>query len=388
MDTCSYIDIEPFDDFARIVDPSVYRSLPDDWLIGITDVVNSTNTLIAGGYRAVNMAGAATISAAINAFDGKPFPFVFGGDGACFAIPPEDGDTASELLAATASWVRRSLDLELRVGMVPIRTVRENGYDVRVARYAASKSAVYAMFSGGGVEWAERMLKSGHFGLAAAAPDAMPDLTGLSCQWGPVASDHGIILSMIVKPRHDAEQPSFAVLIQEILAILGRSGRSNPLPEDGPEIVWPGDRLMFQVLAEGGPKRYASWAFARSTIKALLAWVLFKTNWTLIGFEPGRYRQRMVRNTDYRKYDDGLMMTVDCTTEAAATIQSRLEEAQASGIADFGLHRQETALMTCIVPSVFNDDHLHFLDGGGGGYAQAARKLKQAVSDGKTTADG
>ena len=28
--------------------------------------------------------------------------------------------------------------------------------------------------------------------------------------------------------------------------------------------------------------------------------------------------------------------------------------------------------MTCIVPSPFADDHVHFLDGAGGGYALAA----------------
>ena len=64
----------------------------------------------------------------------------------------------------------------------------------------------------------------------------------------------------------------------------------------------------------------------------------------------------------------------------ATAIERRLEDARSAGIANAGLHRQETALMTCIVPSVFNDDHLHFLDGGGGGYTQAALQLKPAVS--------
>ena len=33
--------------------------------------------------------------------------------------------------------------------------------------------------------------------------------------------------------------------------------------------------------------------------------------------------------------------------------------------------------MTCIVPSYVSDDHVHFLDGAGGGYALAALNLKE-----------
>ena len=37
--------------------------------------------------------------------------------------------------------------------------------------------------------------------------------------------------------------------------------------------------------------------------------------------------------------------------------------------------------MTCIVPSYVSDDHVHFLDGAGGGYALAAQNLKQKIAD-------
>ena len=36
--------------------------------------------------------------------------------------------------------------------------------------------------------------------------------------------------------------------------------------------------------------------------------------------------------------------------------------------------------MTCIVPSYVSDDHVHFLDGAGGGYALAAQNLKQKIA--------
>ena len=38
------------------------------------------------------MAGASVIAAVTNALEGREFPFVFGGDGASFAVSPDDLD--------------------------------------------------------------------------------------------------------------------------------------------------------------------------------------------------------------------------------------------------------------------------------------------------------
>ena len=34
--------------FERVSDPAIYTALPDDWRVGVTDVVNSTQVLGAG----------------------------------------------------------------------------------------------------------------------------------------------------------------------------------------------------------------------------------------------------------------------------------------------------------------------------------------------------
>ena len=61
-----------------------YRPLPDDWVVGFSDVVGSTEAIAKGRYKAVNMVGAGVIAAVANALERRPFPFVFGGDGASF----------------------------------------------------------------------------------------------------------------------------------------------------------------------------------------------------------------------------------------------------------------------------------------------------------------
>src|SRR6186997_1923025 len=110
-----YSSIPVFRGFAKLMDPALYSGLPDDWSIGVADIVESTRAIAEARYKAVNMAGASIIAAVTNALEGREFPFVFGGDGASFAVSPEDLAAAREALAATAGWVRDDLELAMRV---------------------------------------------------------------------------------------------------------------------------------------------------------------------------------------------------------------------------------------------------------------------------------
>src|SRR5216684_3205170 len=128
--------IPVFRGFSSLMDPALYSALPDDWSIGVADIVESTKAIA-------------------NALEGREFPFVFGGDGASFAVSPDDIARTRDALAATAIWVEESLNLMMRVALVPVAAVRAQGLDVRVARFGPSPNLSYAMFSGGGLGWAE-----------------------------------------------------------------------------------------------------------------------------------------------------------------------------------------------------------------------------------------
>ncbi|MCB1467544.1 MAG: DUF3095 family protein, partial [Rhizobiaceae bacterium] len=80
-------DVPLFSDFKGVADAVNYHPLPDDWLLAAADIVNSTDAITTGRYKAVNMAGASVISAILNALDHREMPYVFGGDGALVAVP-------------------------------------------------------------------------------------------------------------------------------------------------------------------------------------------------------------------------------------------------------------------------------------------------------------
>jgi len=367
--------IPVFRGFSSLMDPALYSALPDDWSIGVADIVESTKAIAEARYKAVNMAGASVIAAVANALEGREFPFVFGGDGASFAVSPDDLARTREALAATAIWVEESLNLVMRVALVPVAAVRAQGFDVRVARFGPSPNLSYAMFSGGGLGWAETAMKRGEFAVPAAAPGTQPDLTGLSCRFEEIPSVRGLILSVLVVPARGADPPAFRKLIEDVIALVERSpDAGRPVPPGGPPLRWPPAGADFEARAARGgsllKRRAAVLTFT------LFAYLIMRFGISVGGFVPKTYVRQVVENSDFRKYDDGLRMILDCTPELEAALTRRLALAASAGVARYGLHRQDAAMMTCFTPSALRSDHVHFIDGARGGYASAATALK------------
>ena len=374
-----------FDDLTHAQN---FTPLPAGWCVGAADVVGSTALIEAGRYKVVNTIGAAVICAQVNAVSGASgegarggdLPFVFGGDGAVFAVPPEKCAASAAALAATVHWARAAWNIELRAAMASVDELREAGRDVRVARMApdAGSSVAYAMFEGGGARHLEREMKRGRYGVAPGDPTARPDLAGLSCRWEPVAARHGAIVSLIAVPEPGAEQSELDKLYARIDGIArGLERGGHPLPSGGPR--WP---LVARNLA-------AEWRAARhgrsfvGTIartgqvvaENAFAWGLDRFDRSAGRFDPKRYAQVLSQNADFRKISDGLMMTIDCDAATLARLRAVLDAAKADGLVRYGVCEQEEAIVTCIVPSAVEDDHIHFVDGAKGGYTLAAAEL-------------
>ena len=360
-------------DFAEAVKAEAYRPLPEDWVVGFSDVAGSTKAVAEGRYKAVNMIGAGVIAAVSNALARRAFPFVFGGDGASFAVAATDASAAAEALRATAVFAREEFKLELRVAMVSVAEIRAAGRDIRVARYGASPHCAYAMFTGGGLTWFEGRAKRGEYALEPAAPGVRPDLSGLSCRWGVAPAKHGVILSIIVAPRGD--DPRFPQLVGEIVRTAldavdgGRPITLDSLGAGSPTAVIP---LESAALATTGQSRFKARLGAARNYALGLVFHAFKLR--AGAFDMAAYVAEVAANADFRKFDDGLRLTLDCSPAFADAMEARL--AAAEDFADFGTFRQEAAQLTCFVPAVTDRGHMHFVDGAGGGYTMAAKAMK------------
>jgi hypothetical protein len=267
------------------------------------------------------------------------------------------------------------MDLALRGAMVPLAAIRAEGHDVRVARFAPSPNVTYAMFAGGGLAWAEREMKRGAFAVAPAPDGARPDLSGLSCRFEKIPAARDTILSLIVRPARSLADPEYRRLVEELLELTANErDAGRPVSQAGLRIRWPPAGLAFEASAHSrhGRRRLRDWVAVAA--RTFLYVAILRFDIPVGRFSKQDYYSEVVENSDFRKYDDALRMTLDCTAALAERIEALLADAATQGVVVYGLHRQADALVTCFTPTVFGK-HFHFIDGAAGGYATAARKM-------------
>jgi hypothetical protein len=303
-------------------------------------------------------------------------------------VPPERFPEAREALAATCSFAASAYGMTLRAGALSVGEIRRAGADVRVARYEPSPGNAFGLFLGGGVQLVERALKGREPSLPAAGVvipadtgDAMPDLGGLSCRWSPLESTRGKIVAVIVTGAADP-----AVIHDQIVRIADPEhlGLGAVRPENL-KAKWPPRTLMIEARARcrGKDGRHGwLWLSAAALFfETLLAWAVFKRGKPIGGFDPTRYKAEMAQNTDFAKYDDTLAMVIDCPEDRIAAIRAWLDGPCARGELSYGIHVSDVALMTCLVESPVANRHVHFVDGGEGGYCQAAKEMKGRLAE-------
>jgi hypothetical protein len=79
-----YAALPPIRSFAGAFDDAVYTPVPDDWIIAVTDVVDSTVAINEGRDKDTTIAGAVRMVAISNHLGHMRFPYIFCGDGMAF----------------------------------------------------------------------------------------------------------------------------------------------------------------------------------------------------------------------------------------------------------------------------------------------------------------
>jgi hypothetical protein len=375
-DPTFYSALAPFTKFADVADPRHYAAAPDDWLLVLTDIRDSTEAARAGRYKHVNLIGAACITAALNATRGLDLPYAFGGDGAVVLIPPSARAAVADALIRTRRLARGSFDLELRVGIVPLAELARRGRTVLVAKYRLSPGNHLAMFAGGGVELADRLIKNeANFALADVGAAGAPDLAGLSCRWEPYRSLRGRMVTLLVRALGAEGMARQREIIGRIAEIVGDGEAGRPVRRANMRFVWPPRGLRAEARAVRG--RTPLWLYRLGiSLQSLLQGLAERFDLRVGLYDAPAYRVEVQQNSDYRKVADTLHMVLDCTDPEIAAIEACLAGLHAAGRIVYGTHLADRAMMTCLVFSLEEGRHVHFIDGADGGYAFAAVQLK------------
>jgi hypothetical protein len=370
--------------FIDAIDPIHYRSLPDDWYVAITDVRNSTIAIDAGKYKEVNAMGAVSIMAVLNLTGKYNFPFIFGGDGSTMCIPPELYDGVVSGLKAVRIMAKESFELDLRCAIIPIVDVHQAGHDINVAKYGVSSYYSQATFGGGGIQYAENLLKDDSaiqkYDVDKLDALADGDLTGLECRWDEVPNKRGEVHSLLIEVLEkdpSARIEIYREIFERINVIYGSEDEYKPVTLDGLRLTLSNNKLSVERRVRTYGKE--TWDKVKYWLKLRIQWllgiVLMRFGIKTENVDWSRYKPDLVDNTDYRKLDDMLRLVLAGTEIQRFTLQGYLEELYMQDKVVYGLHHASSALITCVI---LNHDggHIHLVDGSDGGYAKAAAKLK------------
>ena len=357
-----------------------YPPAPDDWALVVTDVVDSTTAIANGRHKTVNFVAAMAIAALKNLCAPGPIPFLFGGDGAVVMVPPHHVPQARIALARVRGLAAREFGLALRVGLATVAELRRSGAELKVGRYEPSPGNSFGVFLGGAVALLESAVRGrgnpdliGRAAIADSMDDLAPiDLSGLSCRWDALRATRGKMVALIIQGADEPRE-----IYTRVMQLAGQDADAGPVRLDNLSVKWPPKGFMLEARAR---RRGGSLAMSAIHVLAasLVARLIFARGRPAGAFDPNRYRREIRNNTDFCKHDDTLCVVIDCPLDGIDHIKRYLDDCASRQMLRFGMDVSDTALMTCLVTSANEGLHVHFIDGGGGGYTNAARSLKAA----------
>jgi hypothetical protein len=296
-------------------------------------------------------------------------------------VPPQYADRARVELARVRGMAAREFQMTLRAGLVAVKELRRSGRDVLVGRFEPTPGNSFGVFLGGGVGLLESAIRGrGHADLAALAdvPEALDDgepvdLEGLSCRWDTLHSTHGAMVTLILHGAVDLSH-----VYAHVMSLAGPQSESRPVRQDTLRARWPPEGFMLEARARRRGGSALVWG-ARVLLETLLARLVLARGKPIGDFDPARYRREVATNTDFCKHDETVCLVIDCPSAAVDAIRAYMDGAALAQGFRYGIHVSQTALMTCLVTSAADSLHVHFVDGGAGGYTRASQNLKRAA---------
>lgn len=365
----------------QALDLSHYQQLPDDWYIAIADVVGSTQLASIGRDKDVNfIAGAAVavLTPALTTPDELP-AIQFGGDGVLAAVPGDKTEQVKTLLAALAFWAKKDFAIELRIGMVPVKTLNQSGLKTYAALQMVSEQHAFGLFLGEGIQAADEWVKQDPQWHITPQQGALPGLENLSCRWQPIPSRRGSILSIIIDPLAPGDEGIRALnsLFRELHSIvpgeltspLGKLEQLTPPAIPG----WRSVSRELKIPNIGAPLKRLLQVY----LGTFILWLAWRIGGKLGPVDANRYLNSLRYRSDFRKQAGGPRMVLDLTADEVTATLKLLDAAEARGEIIYGTASSEASTLTCLVGDFQADDHIHFVDGQALGFWRASVVLKE-----------
>ncbi len=358
-----------------------FTTLPDDWYVVIADIQNSSAAVRKGLHNDVNLVAAGSLIAGLNVAReaGVEVPFFFGGDGGTLLVP--DKILRSVLLALQRHNInsQENFGFTLHVGAVPVSVVREAGHLIRLAKIRLGSGLSKAVLIGDGLLWAEQQVKN-NISIPPDPPDAsVLNMDGLECRWDRIKPPraHSQIVCYLIESCNPARQiPLYRAILLEADALFGTLELRNPLSLDKLNLLVTMRKIRREMLARFGKLKRTY--LVTEFLKTVIGKILFRHGLKFAGMDGKRYLEEVISNADTLTLDGRINTIISGTAEQHTRFQAFLDDLEKRGKLRYGHHANGESIMTCYIESR-EEKHIHFVDGGDGGYTAAAGELKGKI---------
>ncbi len=275
------------------------------------------------------------------------------------------------LLGAQA-MAREGFGFDLRIGLVPVVKAKDATHSIALARYSLGAEMTQAALSGLGWDRAERLLKdekTRHLYEIVETSMLTPsaDFTGFECRWQPVAArkEHKLAILVQSLSSEGSKQPAlYSKVLNKLGSIYGDYHETHPLDARRLMTTLSPKELFSEItLKTDSLPLLKKCSFLLSLCASqLLARFLFRWGLYFSQVDWAKYRDEVVQNADFRKFDGTLKMLVDGSEQQQAELTDFLEEEYKQANLVYGLHASKHAIVTCLVFSR-HERHCHFVDG-------------------------
>ncbi len=359
-----------------VANKSHFSKIPEDWYAVAADIKNSTEAIRSGNHDQVNLVATGSVIAILNLAYSKniTIPFFFGGDGATMLIPSELLDGSMAALNQHRINTIENFGFDLKVGSISIKKIYENDVALEISRVKVSDVLSIPVVLGEGLQFAEKKIKE-DFNNSNVQNIKMPELLnleGMECKWdkiSPPETDQEVVSLIVIACKEEDPSVIFSEVLKNIDTIYGSLDSRKPISVKRLKIKASLRKLNDEMRTKLG--RFNRFYLIQSWFFSTFGKYYLKNT------SSGKnYLQKLVELTDTLTIDGRINTVITGTTQQRETLKSYLNHLEEKGKIKYGLHVSEQSVMSCYVRDMKKNDHIHFVDGAGGGYTKAANQLK------------
>ena len=375
-----YKNLETIKNFQDITKDKYFKKIPNDWYIALSDIKNSTHAIQKGKYKQINFIAALGIIGILNIDEKLDLPYIFGGDGASLLIPQSILNETKNVLLEAAKIAKESFDLELRVAIISVKKIRELKKEIEIGKFNPTQNHFQAIIRGEGLQLADELLKNEYEKykiIENKNSTYKANFKGLECRWQDIPTPKDETLSILIKSLKNEEESK--ILYEEILKfideIVGCKENRNPILNHS-NLKLSFNANFLNTEATLFSKNYLSKYL--KLFQIFLENILGKIFMKKKSASWSKYKQRVLETTDTEKFDDMIRMVISCDYISSKKLEDFLRLQYESKNIIYGIHKSKSALMTCLIFQR-HGKHIHFVDSSNGGYALAAKMMKNQL---------